>query len=96
MSILHKFGKLDKYSAYDGNLKIDGNLLSLFGETVACNLKDHIAINLRGGNYISQLNCLEGIQFERYGQHLYLNGQPVTDTENWMIVNKLYGDWRYE
>ena len=97
MESFSKFGKVEKYIAYNGALQIDKNNLYLFGDLVATNLRTHIAINLRGEEHLCvQLNNLEGIQFERYGQHLYLNGQPLLETDKWLVVNKSYGDWTYE
>lgn len=93
---VNAFHLREAYSAYGGNLKVDKNILYLFGHPVATNLKTHIAVNLQGYEHFAvQLNRLDGILFERYGDDrtLYLNGYPVSDTEEWLIVNRLYGDW---
>ena len=94
MSALSLFGKLDRYESLDGAVKIDKNNLYLLGQLVATNLRDCIAINLYA-DFTHQLNRLEGVQLERYGNSVWLNGQPLheEDLGCWLIVRKATGEW---
>jgi hypothetical protein len=88
---------METYEALDGNIKVSKNNLYLFGDLVATNLRDTIAINLHGQKqYAHLLNNLEGVQIEKYGDSLYLNGEILTIDDSWLIVNKKYGDWHTE
>lgn len=89
--------KFQKYTAYNGAVTVDGKNLYLFGELCAVNLREHIAINLCGERqFAHQLNNLPGIQIEKYGDSLFLNGDILPIDDRWLIVNKKYGNWRAE
>ena len=94
VSALEKF---EKYEAFNGAVVVDKKNLYLFGQLVAINLKDNLAINLCGEpQFANILSRHPAIQVEKYGDSLFLNGEILTIGEDWIIVNKKYGNWHVD